>query len=77
MTPKTTINAKVVQAIKKLQALYNNYTNKNVKQATQKRSANKNLNFFIDLVLVANDTKQNLDELQMFNKAWNHPNEES
>ena len=32
--PKTTINAKVVQAMKKLQALYNDNANKIVKQAT-------------------------------------------
>ena len=33
MTTKTTIKAKVVQEIKQLQALYNNNTNKVVKQS--------------------------------------------
>ena len=48
-TPKTTINAKVVQPMKKLQASYNNDANKIVKQATQKKNAIENLNFVINL----------------------------
>ena len=36
-TTKTTINAKVVQAKKKLQALYNNDANKIVKEAAQEK----------------------------------------
>ena len=39
--PKTTINTKVVQARKKLQASYSNNTNKIVKQATQKKCKQK------------------------------------
>ena len=49
--PKTTINSKVVQAMQKLQALYSNNAN------NQEKSANKNLNFLIDLAMVSSDTK--------------------
>ena len=35
VTPKTTLNPKVVHAMKNLQALYNNHANKIVKQAAQ------------------------------------------
>ena len=41
--PKTTIKAKVVQAIKWLQAMDNDDSEKIVKQAAQEQSANKNL----------------------------------
>ena len=72
----TTVNIQVVQAMKKLQALYNNDANKIVDQGTQEKSAIKNLNFLIILVMVSSDTEPSLDEPQRFNKAWNHPNEE-
>ena len=77
MTPKTTVNAIVVQAMKKLQALYNDNANKIVKQAAWEESTNENLNFLIDLVIVESGTKPSLDEPQTFNEAWNHPNKES
>ena len=48
--PKTIINSKVVQAMKQLQALYND-DNKIVKQAAQEKSTNENLNFLIDLAM--------------------------
>ena len=74
VTPKPTINTKVVQAMKKLQALYNDHSNKIVKQATQEKNAIKNLNFSIVLAMVTNDTKPTTKEPQTFNKDWNHPN---
>ena len=49
--PKTIINSKVVQAMKQLQALYNDDANKIVKQAAQEKSTNENLNFLIDLAM--------------------------
>ena len=49
-TPKTTINAKVVLTIKKLQALYNDDANKIIKKVTKEKSAIKNLNFLINLL---------------------------
>ena len=48
-TPKTTINTKVVQAMKKLQALFNNSANKVIKQATQQKKAIENSNILISL----------------------------
>ena len=60
-----------------LQALYSNDTNEIVVQASEEKSTNENLNFLIDLAMVASDTKPSLDKPQMFNKAWNHPNKES
>ena len=63
--------------MKKLQALYNDNASKIVKEASQEKSANKNLNFLIDLAMVASNPKPTEDEPQMFNKAWNHPNAES
>ena len=35
------------------------------------------LSFLIDLVMVPNDTKSTPEEVQTFNEAWNHPNEDS
>ena len=49
-TPKTTVNAKVVLVMKKLQASYNDDASKIVKQATKEIGTNKNLNLLIDLV---------------------------
>ena len=43
-TPQTTINAKVVHAMKKLQTSYNDDANKIAKQSTQEKDAIKNLN---------------------------------
>ena len=77
VTPKTTINANVVCAIKKLQTSYNDNADTIVKQAVQEKSAIKNSNFLIDVAMVSYDTKQTLKESQMFNKAWNHPKKDS
>ena len=41
VAPQTTINTKVVQAMKKFQALYNDDENKIIEQATQEKSASK------------------------------------
>ena len=75
VTPRTTTNVKLVLAMKKLQASYNNNANKIVKQAAQEKNTNKNSIFLIDLAIVASDNKPSLDEPQMFKDAWNHPNE--
>ena len=73
VSPETTVNAKVIQAMKKLQALYNNDTNKIIKEAMQVK-VSKNLNFLIDLAMVITNTMQVPEELVSFNEAWNHPN---
>ena len=76
-TPQTTIKTKVVGAMKKLKALYNNNANKNVKQATQEKSVVKNLNFLINLAMATNDTTPVLEEPKTFSKASDHPNANS
>ena len=72
-TIKITVNAKVVEAMKKLQASYNDNANKIIKEATQVQVA-KNLNFLIDLAMFTTDTKQVPEEPVLFKEAWNHPN---
>ena len=57
-TPKTTMNDKVVHTTKKLQASYNNNVKKLIKETAQEKSANLNLNFLIDLAMVASRTIQ-------------------
>ena len=74
--PKTTINAKVGQAMKKLQALYNDNANKIIEQAMQEKSAIENLNFLIE-AMVTKDIKPTPEEPQTFKEAWNHPNKDS
>ena len=65
-TPKTTINAIVVCAMKELQL-----------QASNKRKNSiNNLKFLIDLAMVTNTTKPAPEEPQTFNKAWNHLNKD-
>ena len=76
-TPNTTINDKMVQAIKKLQASYSDDANKTVKQATQEKCVIKNSNFLINLARVSSNTNPSLDELKTFNEAWNHFSKES
>ena len=56
--------------MKKLQALYNDNANKIVKQATNVKSAIKNLNFLIDLSMVTTDTKCVPEEPKSFTQAW-------
>ena len=68
-TPQTIINAKVVQAMKKLQASHNNDASKIVEQATQGKSTIENLNFLIDLAMVTTDTKPVPEEPKTFTKA--------
>ena len=73
-TPKTTISAKVVQAMKKLQASYNDNASKIIEQATKEKSAIKNSNFLINLAMVTGNTKPVPEEPKTFTEAWNHPN---
>ena len=68
---------KVVQAMKKLQASYNDNANKIIKQAMQEKNAIENLNVLINLAMVASNTKPTPEEPQTFNEAWNNPNEDS
>ena len=74
--PQTTVNSKVVQAMKKLQALYNEDANKNMEEATQDKAVKK-FNFLIDLAMVTIDTMPVPEEPTTFAKAWNHPNASS
>ena len=53
VTPKTTLNPKVVGAMKNLQASYNKDPNKIVEQAKQEKAVRENLNFLIDLATIA------------------------
>ena len=64
--PETTINTKVVCAIK-------NFKLHIIIMSTH----NKIFNLMINLAMVASITKPTVDEPQKFNKAWNHPNIES
>ena len=75
-----TVNAKVVQAMKKLQTSYYKDANKIVEQAAQEKAAKKNLIFFTDLApiaMVSEDIKPTKAEPWAFNKACNHPNPKS
>ena len=74
VSPQTTVNTKVVWAMKKLKALYNEDANKIIKEATPDKIAIKNLNFLIHLAMVTLDTKPVPEEPTTFAKAWNHPN---
>ena len=69
MTLQTTINAKMVHAMKKLQALYDNSANKIINKAMQEKSAMENLNFLINLAMVTNNIKSTHEEPKTFNKA--------
>ena len=71
-SPKTTINAKVIQAVKKLQAFYNGNADKIVKDTTQVK-VSENLNFLIELAMVTTKTMLVPEEPASFNKACNHP----
>ena len=76
-TPKTTINTKVVWSKKKPQASYNDNANKIIEQASYEKNVIENLNFLINLSIVTNNTKPTPEKLQTFNKAWNHPSEDT
>ena len=77
ISPQTTVNTKVGQAMKKLQTLYNNNANKIVEQAMNKKGIIKNLKFFIDLSLVTTNIESVPEEPKTFVKARNHPNPNS
>ena len=72
-SPGTTVNAKVAQAMKKLQASYNDDANKIIKEAMQDKVI-ENLNFLINLAMVTTDTMPVLEEPMTLNEAWDHPN---
>ena len=72
-SPKTTVNAKVIRAMKKLQALYNNDMNEIIKGAMQDKVA-KNLNFLINLAMVTTNTMPVPKEPASFHEAGNYPN---
>ena len=67
--PKTTMNAKVLCAMKKLLTSYNNDANKIIKAATQEKKCEENLNFLINLAMVADNIKPTDDESKMFWEA--------
>ena len=59
-TPKNTVNVKVVQIMKNMQAWYNKDANKIVKKVAQEKATKESLIFFIELAtiaMVAIDTK--------------------
>ena len=64
-SPKTMMNAKVIQAMKELQAYYKDDANKLVKEASNVK-VSQNLNFLIDLAMITNKSIP-------VHKAWNHP----
>ena len=72
-TPKTTVNARVVHAVRKFQTSYNNNVNKIAKKASQEKSS-KNIDFFYltTFTMVAEDTKPIEDEPLTFHEVWNH-----
>ena len=79
VTHKTTLNQKVVQALKNIQALYNEDVNKIIEQVAQEENSKENLNVSINLAtiaMVAKDTESTKDEPQTFNEACNHANAE-
>ena len=59
-----------------MKALYNDDANKIITQTIQEKGINKSFIFLIDLAMVASNNIPSLDESQMFNKAWNHSNED-
>ena len=66
----------VVQAVKKLKALFNNNDNKIVAQALQEKMPSK-LKLPNYLAMLTNYTKPAPEEPHILNKAWNHLNEDS
>ena len=71
-SPKTMINVKVIQAMKKLQASYNDDANKIIKEGTNVKTS-ENLIFLIDLAMITTQSVSIPEESASFNKAWNHP----
>ena len=72
-SPKTAMNVKLIRAMKKLQASYNDEANKVIKDSTHV-IATKNLNFLINLAMVTTNYVPVPEEPASFNKALNHPN---
>ena len=70
--PKTPVNSKLIHALKKLQASYNNDANKIIEEGTNIKST-KNLNFLIDLAIITTESSPVPDEPASFNEALNHP----
>ena len=67
-SPKTTVNAKVIWAMKKFQASYNDDVEKIINEATQDKVA-ENSNFLIDLAMITTDTMLVPVEPTSFNQA--------
>ena len=56
--------------------MYNANVNKFGKQAKQEKAMNENLVLEIDLATItmaSQDTKSTVEEPQIFNETWNHP----
>ena len=71
-SPTTPINSKLIPAMKKLQASYNDDANKIIKEGTNVKTT-KNLNFLIDLAMITTKSVPVPEEPTSFNEAWNHP----
>ena len=71
--PKSQINSKLIQAMKKLQALFNDDANKIIEESIDVKTS-ENLNFFIDLAMITTESVSVPEEPTSFNKAWNHAN---
>ena len=63
--------------MKKLKASYNDDANKIIEQATDEKSAIRNLNFLINLSILTTDIEPLSEEPKTFTEAWNHPNPNS
>ena len=80
VTTKTTLNPKVVRAMKNLQASHDENANNIVDHATWEKAMKENFILSIYLATiatVAEDTVPSEDEPQTFNEAWNHSNPKS
>ena len=71
-SPKSQINSKLIRAMKKLQASYNDDANKIIKESTDVKTS-ENLNFLIDLSMISTKSISVPEEPTSFNEAWNHP----
>ena len=70
--PTTPIDSKLIWAMKKIQALYNDDANKIIKEGTHVKTT-KNLNFLVDLAMITTESVSVPGEPTSFNEAWNHP----
>ena len=70
--PTTPINSKLIRAMKKLQASYNEDATKIIEEGTNVKTT-ENLNFLIDLAMITTKSLPVPEEPTSFNEAWNHP----